>query len=269
MPTLRENFDTWTQYYDWSQKGEEWSEGWGGSEAEWFGSIYPRVHAFLPAGTIVEIAPGYGRWTHFLKNYCSRLIGVDLAENCVNACKERFSAYPQMTFFVNDGKLLPMIPDESVDFVYSFDSLVHVDTDVMESYLKEIARILKKDGAGFIHHANFGQYREILGEIEKIPAGLKEIILNDTFKQIHLHNRSNTMTARLFEEFSAQAGLLCIGQELINWNVENFLVDTISLITKPGSKWARPNRIIENPDFMKEIALIGKYSRNYTLNGFT
>ncbi|MEK6280890.1 MAG: hypothetical protein AABN95_11100 [Acidobacteriota bacterium] len=29
----------------------------------------PRIHPFIPVGTILEIAPGYGRWTHYLKDW--------------------------------------------------------------------------------------------------------------------------------------------------------------------------------------------------------
>ena len=37
--------------------------GWD-CDSQWFGLIFPRIHAFLPTGTILEIAPGFGRWTN-------------------------------------------------------------------------------------------------------------------------------------------------------------------------------------------------------------
>ena len=49
--------------YEWIQAGEEWSEPWGGSAPQWFGSIFPRIHAYFPANTILEIASGFGRWS--------------------------------------------------------------------------------------------------------------------------------------------------------------------------------------------------------------
>ena len=60
MPTVEQNRQIWNQDHDWTQQGEEWSEVWGGSEAQWFGAILPRIHAFVPTGTILEIAPGFG-----------------------------------------------------------------------------------------------------------------------------------------------------------------------------------------------------------------
>ena len=55
MPSVEENLRVWDQSYDWTQEGNEWSAAWGGPEAEWFGTIFPRIHGFLPNGTILKI----------------------------------------------------------------------------------------------------------------------------------------------------------------------------------------------------------------------
>jgi hypothetical protein len=72
MPTVDENYSAWNERYRWSDQGEEWSQSWGGSEAQWFWAIHPRIHRFLPCEQILEIAPGFGRWTHYLLSYCNR-----------------------------------------------------------------------------------------------------------------------------------------------------------------------------------------------------
>jgi 16S rRNA A1518/A1519 N6-dimethyltransferase RsmA/KsgA/DIM1 with predicted DNA glycosylase/AP lyase activity len=51
----------------------------------WRGMLRPRINAWVPTGTILEIAPGFGRWTRFLKDVCDRLVVVDLAERCIEA----------------------------------------------------------------------------------------------------------------------------------------------------------------------------------------
>ena len=48
MPTIEQNLKMWNINYEWAKEGEEWSATWGGSEAQWFGAIFPRIHAFLP-----------------------------------------------------------------------------------------------------------------------------------------------------------------------------------------------------------------------------
>ena len=50
---------------------------------------------------------------------------------------------------MNDGQSLPMVADSSIDLAFSFDSLVHVEDDVMPSYLDELARVLSEDGVAF------------------------------------------------------------------------------------------------------------------------
>jgi ubiquinone/menaquinone biosynthesis C-methylase UbiE len=125
MPSLDENKALWDKSYDWSRAGEEWSREWGSSYMQWHGTLLPRMRAFLPAASVLEIAPGHGRWTRFLKDFCSRLSIVDLSATCIEACRRRFAGASNISYFVNDGRSLDMVPDGSVDFIFSFDSLVH------------------------------------------------------------------------------------------------------------------------------------------------
>jgi len=250
MPTLEENKLAWDTTYPWIQQGEEWSWEWGGAEAQWYGSILPRIHAFIPARTILEIAPGFGRWTHYLKGSCGSLIGVDLGENCIRACRQRFAAARHLSFHVNDGKSLAMVADESIDFAFSFDSLVHAEADVIGAYLEQLARKLKPDGIGFIHHSNLGQFlvdRPLLGPT---------------------HWRAPSMTAKQFEDRCDRAGLQCVGQELVNWGTDGLLIDCFSLFARRQSSWSRPNRVIENPGFMKEAHATRMHAPLYAATGF-
>ena len=93
--------------------------------------------------TVLEIAPGHGRWTNEMVEHCARLILVDVSSSCIEFCKNRFVAYDNMVYIVNDGQMLPGVANASVDFVWSFDSFVHMEIDVIESYLAEIQRVLK------------------------------------------------------------------------------------------------------------------------------
>ena len=172
MPTVKQNREYWNQDYEWTKQGEEWSAVWGGSEAQWFGAILPRIHAFVPTGTILEIAPGFGRWTTYLKKYCEYLAVVDLTEDCIKACQQRFASDSHINYYVNDGKSLAMIQDKSIDFVFSFDSLVHAEAEVIEAYLNQLAMKLSQNGIGFIHHSNLGKYQQAFSLIDKIPISI-------------------------------------------------------------------------------------------------
>jgi len=65
MPSIEENRGAWSKH-DWQDGGDEWSAGWGSARMQWWGTVFPRIHAFVPTRTIIEIAPGYGRFTRFL-----------------------------------------------------------------------------------------------------------------------------------------------------------------------------------------------------------
>jgi Methyltransferase domain len=254
MPTIEENRSLWSERYRWSDAGEEWSEAWGGAESQWYGTLFPRVHAFLPASTILEIAPGFGRWTHFLGKHCERLIGVDLSEPCVEECRRRFAARPNTEFHVNDGTSLAMIPDHSVDFVFSCDSLVHAEQDVLAAYLWQLARKLTLNGVGIIHHSNLGAY------VDRSTGDLPPWLENKGW-------RAKTMTAKKFREQCETAGLVCVGQEIVNW-WGAVLSDCFSVFTLPRSRWARPYRVVVNHRFLEEANVLARTNQLYTASSF-
>ena len=93
MPSIEENKRLWERDYDWHQGGSEWSQWWGSVDMQWFCCLLPRIHCLIPCKRILEIGPGFGRWTEFLKDYCDSLDVSDLSEKCIEACKKRFSPY--------------------------------------------------------------------------------------------------------------------------------------------------------------------------------
>ena len=60
-------------------------------------------------------------------------------------------------FRCTDGLSIPE-DDNSVDLVFSFDSLVHVEREVMQSYLAALTRCLKPGRFAFLQHSNLGMY---------------------------------------------------------------------------------------------------------------
>jgi len=238
--------------YDWKNAGEEWSEPWGSSAAQWHGAIFPRIRDCLPTGTILEIAPGFGRWTNYLKDYCEQLWIVDRVEECIEACRQRFAGDSRLSYYVNDGRSLSMFPDESIDFVFSLDSLVHPRGEIVEAYLTELGKKLKIGGKGFIHHSNLGEYAS--GTHERLPKSVRKLLVKAKILDRERH-RDPTMTADLFRALCEQNGLHCITQELINWRSRR-LIDCFSLFVRNGSKVQGPTRVVRNPNFMREAARI-------------
>ena len=238
--------------YDWSEAGEEWSEPWGSSAAQWSGTIFPRIRECLPAGTILEIAPGFGRWTHYLKDYCNELWAIDKSSGCIAACQERFASQSHVHCVLNDGHSLSMIPDSSVDFVFSFDSFVHPDRDVVETYLRQLGTKLKIGGKGFLHHSNFGEY--VNSARERLPEMLAKPLIKAKILD-WAHHRNPSMTAEIFRTLCEKNGLHCLSQELVNWRGRR-LIDCLSLFVRNDSAPETATKMIRNPNFMREAVQI-------------
>jgi ubiquinone/menaquinone biosynthesis C-methylase UbiE len=251
MPGVDANRQEWDGLYAWPEGGDEWSGAWGGVDAQWHSSLRPRLRRFLPASAILEIAPGYGRWTAYLLDRCDRYQGVDLSARCVEACQRRFAAVDHAEFYMGDGRSLTMIDDASIDFAFSFDSLVHAEDDVINAYLGELDRVLTADGVAFLHHSNLAACRPVAR-----PLRLALRIADRTRRRMTRgfeHWRGTNVSAQRFEQLATQAGLVCIGQEVVNW-FGGRLIDCISLVTRPASRCARPNVVVHNPYFMAEAA---------------
>jgi ubiquinone/menaquinone biosynthesis C-methylase UbiE len=271
MHTVAESKQFWNDRYDWPGAGDEWSEEFGGTEALWWFVLYPRIHRFLPAGRILEIAPGRGRWTQFLKTQCESLIAVDFSEKCIEHCKTRFASDKHLEFHVNDGRSLDAVADDSIDFAFSFDSLVHVEKPEMETYLAQLSRKLRPDGVGFIHHSNIGAYRRALAFMKyyfRIPYVFRQGILKEENMEALLFinltaSRASTMTAQLFRQYCEQAGLKCIRQELLNWSKGRCLIDSFSVVTKRKSRWDGKEATLQNNEFARSTGLTARLAELY------
>lgn len=262
MTTVNHNKAYWDGEYNWTNRGDEWSTAWGGPFMQWYGTIFPRIRSHVPAGRILEIACGYGRWTQYLKDLCEHLVAIDLSGECVDACKQRFSDCPHIEFHVNDGKSLSMIPDSSVDFVFSFDSLVHADELVIEAYLSQLPRILSKNGVAFIHHSNLGEYYTKYSRIRSVPK-LEELLMGLGILDKCLHWRDISVDAKKVEFLAEKHGLACITQEIVLWGTKKTFIDCISTIVKSDYPMIRSNRVLRNANFMQEAQNLSQLSPLY------
>ena len=146
----REIWESW----DWhSQRGEEWT-----ISDDWKLSLITEVLVpNIPQGSeVLEIGPGGGRWTAPLIERAETYAGVDISSECVAICSAEFGGGTNVAFHLGNGRDLAMIPSNSCDRIWSFDTFVHIDTEDARSYVAEFARVLRPDGVGVIHHGSDG-----------------------------------------------------------------------------------------------------------------
>ncbi len=165
---------------------------------------------------VVDLAAGHGRNSARLREVAGEIVIVDINHECLAACRARFAGDDRFSFVKTDGASLAGIADASVSLVYSFDSMVHFEREVVSAYLKEARRVLEPGGRGFFHHSNYTGNEG--GDFRRSP-----------------HWR-NYMSLALFARYASEAGLLLTGSQALDWGDEpDFYpgLDGLSLVRRP------------------------------------
>jgi ubiquinone/menaquinone biosynthesis C-methylase UbiE len=198
--------------------GADWTEGPYYEEAEpeidrqWTDIIWPLIKQ-CDFSCVVEIGAGHGRNSEKLRHLAKRLIVTDINIENIVFLRERFEDANNVVFILNDGATLKEIPDSEATFVYSFDAMVHFDSDVVRSYLREFYRVLQPGGFGFCHYSNYSQN----------PTGSYRI--NPAWR--------NFMSRELFEHYAAKEGLAIAASELKDWLEDGSHLDCVTLFQRP------------------------------------
>ena len=94
--------------------------------------------------TLLEIGAGTGQDSHFFKENGLVTTSVDLSEEHIKSCVKRGLNAQVMDF--SDMEF----DDEIFDCMYAMNCLLHVPNSEIVSVLKEIKRVIKKEGLLFI-----------------------------------------------------------------------------------------------------------------------
>jgi ubiquinone/menaquinone biosynthesis C-methylase UbiE len=242
MPTISDN-RIWNDKYEWTQDGDEWDDQakfCGQPYNKWVESIYLNfIHRNLGGENRValEIAPDHGRWTKYLIGKTQKLILVDMNPACIDFCKRKFKEYKNIHYHVNDGRNIPFVDENSVDFIWSYDSFVHMENDVIESYFNEFSRIMKSGGCAVIHHAGRRNFAIKFRFMKKIGSRGKAL-----YNLISIGNGGwdgwrSDVSRQTIERIAKNAGLV-VEYQVNSWGEENqynvkLYRDFITKLTKP------------------------------------
>lgn len=134
----------------WGEHG--YLETWDGCGFDWSIEIKKLIMNQLgdrKDKTAVEIGCGGGYWTKFLCENSAFL-------NAVDVIPKLHLPYDNYRYFENENKQFgcPYLENESVDFVFSFGVFCHFSQAACEEYLKDIKRILRKNGTAILMYAD-------------------------------------------------------------------------------------------------------------------
>jgi ubiquinone/menaquinone biosynthesis C-methylase UbiE len=105
-----------------------------------------------PSTNVVEIGPGGGRWTRYMLD-AERIYAVDYHQELLDELRRTYDQ-ENITLIKNNGDDFPGIPDESIDFLFSFGVFVHLDIDIIERYLINMRRVLKESANVVIQYGD-------------------------------------------------------------------------------------------------------------------
>jgi ubiquinone/menaquinone biosynthesis C-methylase UbiE len=133
----------------WTPDNEYFAQAETGMEPLWKELVYPFIEGSDFAHT-VDLAAGQGRNSVILSTLAERLTIMDIQPGNVEVCKRRFSGRKNIEFVVNSGFDFQPVRAGDVTLVYCFDAMVHFDSDVIRSYLRDTHRVLAPGGVGIL-----------------------------------------------------------------------------------------------------------------------
>jgi len=198
-------------YYDRAEQ-ESWLAIFWHPETK-FRQLFDRLNPRM----LVELACGHGRHTARIfnspeiRNKIDRAYVMDVNEENIAFCKERFRENSSIVPLTNSGFDFRSLERESISAIFCYDAMVHFEYDAVMSYIFDAARILIPGGQALLHHSNYDQSPG--ASYSSNP-----------------HAR-NFMTKNLFAHVAIRAGFKIVEQFVIDWDDAEKL-DCISLIQK-------------------------------------
>lgn len=168
----------------------------------------------LATHNVLEIACGQGRHAERAAPLCDGLLLTDTSPEALRLAAARLSDRPHVrTILSVDGRTVPVAEDGQFSAVYSYDAMVHFESDCVAGYLSETARLLKPGGMALLHHSNYDA--QPAGALSEAPGW------------------RNYMTIGLLEHLASRRGLEVVEQTTFDWVAP--ASDALSLLRKPAS----------------------------------
>lgn len=141
--------------------------------------VLPYVNAEQYA---VEIGPGGGRWTRYLLGF-KKLYVIDYHSELLEEVKKNFNNL-NMEFIKNNGTDFPQVPEHSIDYLFSFGTFVHLEVELIETYLMNMQTILKPGASAVIHYSDKTKImaQKHKGFSHNTPEKMRAMVLSTGYK---------------------------------------------------------------------------------------
>jgi ubiquinone/menaquinone biosynthesis C-methylase UbiE len=139
----------------WQPKNPFFDRAEADMQNAWERLIWPFIGNAVDFTDTLDLAAGHGRNSEYLLRHAKTLVIMDIQPGNVETCRARFASRDNVSYYVCTGYDLQPLPDNSLTLAYCFASMVHFDSDVVRSYLRDARRVLRPGGRAFFHHSNY------------------------------------------------------------------------------------------------------------------
>lgn len=185
---------TASDFFNWfDESGGDAEENFLKGKREFWTQIMLPLHKYVlvPKEKVaLEIGCGGGRLLAAAAAVFNKVIGIDIHNNLSLVSSELHTrSIENFELIQNDGKTIPL-PDDTVDIVYSYIVLQHVEKiDIFNHYLEETHRVLKEKGFAILYYARVPRF--------SVNREYKILYLLDRFIGLFVGNRYYERTERV------------------------------------------------------------------------
>jgi SAM-dependent methyltransferase len=148
----------------WSQYAREWDDrpdlnlGVKTLGEEWGGPVFAEhivtdvAAPYLgPDVDVLELGCGGGKFSAHLRSRSRSLVCADISADMLRRTRAHVGEGEDVSYLQLNGRDFKGVPDASVDFIYSYDVLLHLQPQNVFSYLHDARRILRPGGIFMVH----------------------------------------------------------------------------------------------------------------------
>lgn len=119
-----------------------------------------------PETTVLEIGPGRGAWTKAIAERGPKQIyAVDVVKPEYAGFWRYVGRRPNIQHIVADDFSLAPVPDNSVDYFFSFGCFCHIKPEFCIEYINALASKMKAGAHGFLMVADYDKFNACLADV--------------------------------------------------------------------------------------------------------
>ena len=159
---------------------------------------YLAVKSLVKDKVVLDAACGAGYGSFILSSEAQKVIGIDISEEAIEYARKQYQK-DNLIYLVNSIEKIEL-EDHSVDVIVSFETIEHVDEELQHRFLKQIKRVLKKDGLLIMSTPDREIYSQLVNyqneyHIKEFTKVEYEQFLKSYFAHIHLFTQGFKVTS--------------------------------------------------------------------------